>query len=210
MKVRIKGDSLRLRISRSEVARFLKGDCLEETIHFAPAACARFTYALRQDGLIGRPTVDYTENRAAVLIPAHQANVWAITDQVGISEEISLGGLGSLQLLIEKDFACLDRSDEDNLDTFPNPNAAQHVRAGQNWHCGLACRGYHMRDSHDTARVDAKNPSRIALPVISWCCESRRPSDACTQPRSTRTMNVAQSHPSSPQGMGGKSRLSAQ
>ena len=58
-----------------------------------------------------------------VLIPADQANAWGVTDQVGIAEDISLGNLGSLALLIEKDFACLDRSDEDNQDTFPNPNA---------------------------------------------------------------------------------------
>ncbi len=123
MKLRIKGNSLRLRISRSEVTRFLEGVCLEETIQFTPEACARFTFALQQDRLAGRPTVQYTENRLAVIIPADQANAWAITDQVGIAEDIDLGNLGSLALLIEKDFACLDRSDEDNLDTFLNPNA---------------------------------------------------------------------------------------
>jgi hypothetical protein len=122
MKLRIKGDSLRLRVSRSEVARLLAGDCLEETIHFAPEACAKFTYALRQEPSVSRPTVQYTENRVAVLIPADQANGWGSSDQVGIAEDISLGNLGSLALLIEKDFACLDRSDEDNEDTFPNPN----------------------------------------------------------------------------------------
>jgi hypothetical protein len=131
MKVRIEGDSLRLRISRSEVARLLEGDCLEETIHFAPEACARFTYAVQQDRLICKPTVQYTENRAAVLIPADQANAWGITDQVGITEDISLGNLGSLALLIEKDFACLDRSDEDNEDTFQNPNAGATCQVGQ-------------------------------------------------------------------------------
>jgi hypothetical protein len=123
MKLRIKGNSLRFRISRSEVTRLLEGDYLEETIHFAPDARARFTYALQQDRQIGRPTVQYTENRVAVLIPADQANVWGITEQVGIAEDISLGNLGSLALLIEKDFACLDRSEEDSDDAFPNPNA---------------------------------------------------------------------------------------
>jgi hypothetical protein len=123
MKLRIKGDSLRLRVSRSEVARLLAGGCLEETIHFAPEAHARFTYALQQDRLVSRPTVQYTEGRVAVLIPADQANTWGITDQVGIAEHISLGSLGALALLIEKDFACLDRSEEDNEDTFTNPNA---------------------------------------------------------------------------------------
>jgi hypothetical protein len=131
MKVRIKGNSLRLRISRSEVARLLEGDCLEETIHFAPDACARFTYALQQDRLIDKPTVQYTENRATVMIPVDQANAWGITDQVGIAEDISLGNLGSLALLIEKDFACLDRSDEDDHDAFPNPNAGAACQVGQ-------------------------------------------------------------------------------
>jgi len=59
----------------------------------------------------------------AILIPADQAHAWGEIDQVGIAEDISLGNLGSLALLIEKDFACLDRSEEDNEDAFPNPNA---------------------------------------------------------------------------------------
>jgi hypothetical protein len=123
MKLRIKGNSLRVRVSRSEIVKLLAGDALEETVQFTPEARAKFTYALQQDRLLGRPAVQYAENKVAILIPAGQANAWGTTDQVGIAEDISLGNLGSLALLIEKDFACLDRSDEDNQDTFPNPNA---------------------------------------------------------------------------------------
>jgi hypothetical protein len=123
MKLRIKGNSLRLRVSRSEVERLLAGDCLEETVHFAPETNAKFTYALHQGPSLRRPTVQYTENRVVILIPADRVNAWGATDQVGIAEDVSLGDLGSLALLIEKDFACLDRSQEDNEDTFPNPNA---------------------------------------------------------------------------------------
>jgi hypothetical protein len=123
MKLRIKGNSLRVRVSRSEIVKLLAGDALEETVHFTPEARAKFTYALQQDRLLGRPAVQYAENRVAILIPADHANAWGTTDQVGIAEDINLGNLGSLALLVEKDFACLDRSDEDNQDTFPNPNA---------------------------------------------------------------------------------------
>jgi hypothetical protein len=123
MKLRIKGNSLRVRVSRSEVTRLLAGDCLEETIYFAPEAGAKFTYALRQDASLSRPAVQYTENMVVILMPPDKAIAWGVTDQVGIAENISLGDLGSLGLLIEKDFACLDRSEEDNEDTFPNPNA---------------------------------------------------------------------------------------
>jgi hypothetical protein len=121
MKLRINGDSLRIRVSRSEVARPLAGDCLEETIHFGQQENAKFTYALQRDPSVSKPTVLYTQNSVAILLPSDQAKAWCITNQVGIAEDISLGSLGSLALLIEKDFACLDRSEEDNEDTFPNP-----------------------------------------------------------------------------------------
>ena len=123
MKLRIKGNTLRIRVSRSEVARLLAGDRLEETIHFSSAPVAKFTYALQQGQSLSRPTVQYTENRVAILIPAEEAKTWGTTDQVGIFENISLGNLGSLGLLIEKDFACLDQSAEENEDAYPNPKA---------------------------------------------------------------------------------------
>jgi len=123
MKLRIKGNSLRLRVSRSELARLLAGNCVEETIHFAPEASASLTFALTPETSAKSPTVQYTDGKVSVLLPADQAYVWGMTNQVGIAEEIGLGALGSLSLLIEKDFACLDRSDEDNEDTFANPHA---------------------------------------------------------------------------------------
>jgi|ERR1700733_1132579 hypothetical protein len=123
MKLRIKGNSLRLRISRSEVANLLKGDRLEETIHFAPQANAKFTYAVEQTASMSALSIRYAENNVTVLIPADQANAWCVSEQIGIAESLSTGSFGVLEVLIEKDFACLDRSDEENEDTFPNPNA---------------------------------------------------------------------------------------
>ena len=91
MKLRIKGDSLRVRVSRSEVARLLVGDCLEETIHFGQQENAKLTYALQLDPSVSKLTVQYTQNRVAILLSSDQANTWCVTDQVGIAEEISLG-----------------------------------------------------------------------------------------------------------------------
>ena len=123
MKLRIKGNSLRLRVSRSELDRFLRGERVEETIHFAPHADAKLTYALEQKSSVSTPTVRYTAGEIAILIPAELANTWGSTDMVGIVESVSLGTLGSLDLVVEKDFACLDRSEEENHDTFANPLA---------------------------------------------------------------------------------------
>lgn len=123
MKLRIKGNALRLRLSRSEVARILRRERVEETIRFSPHPNAKLTYALEQEPSVSAPTVRYAEGEITVLLPAALADTWCSTDLVGIAESVSLGTIGSLNLLIEKDLACLDRSDEENEDTFVNPLA---------------------------------------------------------------------------------------
>jgi hypothetical protein len=60
----------------------------------------------------------------AVTVPAVQLEQWACSDGVGIYADVELGDNHRLSVAIEKDFACLDRSDTDNQDTFPNPNLA--------------------------------------------------------------------------------------
>jgi hypothetical protein len=129
MKLRIHGDSLRLRVTRSEVARLPAGDCLEETIHFAPEPGAKFTYALQTETSVRRPAVPYAGSKVTVLIPAGQAKAWGVSDKIAIAEEISLGDLETLALPIEKDFACLNRSNKDKEYTFPNPNAGAKCQA---------------------------------------------------------------------------------
>ena len=47
----------------SEVTRLLEGDCLEETIHFAPEPGARFTYANCTARLNDRKPFDKVKNR---------------------------------------------------------------------------------------------------------------------------------------------------
>ncbi len=48
MKLRIKGNSLRLRVSPSEMERLLSAGRIEEIIHFAQEPDAKLTYALEQ------------------------------------------------------------------------------------------------------------------------------------------------------------------
>jgi hypothetical protein len=123
MKLRIKGNSLRLRVSRSEVERFLAGNRIEETIHFSPAPEAKLTYALESAPHTTATHVRYSSQQVAVILADDQVRVWSDANQVGIYTTVDIGPDGPLELAIEKDFACLDRSDEDNRDTFVNPHA---------------------------------------------------------------------------------------
>jgi hypothetical protein len=123
MKLRIKGNSLRLRVSRSELEQFLAGHRVEETIHFAPASQAKLTYALESTLQASAVRVRYRPQEVAVVLSEEQAHAWGKESEVGVYTAVDVGPAGSLEVIIEKDFACLDRSDEDNNDTFNNPLA---------------------------------------------------------------------------------------
>jgi hypothetical protein len=67
--------------------------------------------------------VHYSPGQVTVLLAKDDVETWGDPSQVGIYTSVENGSENSLELAIEKDFACLDRSDEDNLDTFENPHA---------------------------------------------------------------------------------------
>jgi hypothetical protein len=120
MKLRIKGNSLRLRLGPSEIEQLLEAGRVEDTIHFAPEPDAALTYALEIADAQGNATLRYRPREVTVLLSREAAWRWAKSDEVTISGE-SETSEGPLALLVEKDFACLDRSDRENEDTFPHP-----------------------------------------------------------------------------------------
>jgi hypothetical protein len=120
MKLRIKGDSLRLRVAPSELARLMERGRIEETIRFAPEGDARLTYALEHAD-VREMEARYEPMRVTVVLPTASARAWAEGNDVGVYGSIAVD-TGQLELAVEKDWACLDKSDTENADTFPNPN----------------------------------------------------------------------------------------
>jgi hypothetical protein len=113
-----------LRVSRSELTRFLGSNRIEDTIHFGPGPEAKLTYALESNAANTATIVRYSPQELTVSISEDQARTWSEAGEIGIYTAVDIGGDGSLEVVIEKDFACLDRSDEDNADTFVNPNVS--------------------------------------------------------------------------------------
>ena len=122
MKIRIRGQSVRLRLGRSEVAALGRGEAVEEIVHLGPAA--RFGCALRPQAGGDGITHTYVDGLLSFQVPASRASQWANTDEVGFSQELPLGDGRTLRLLVEKDFVCLDNGTEPQDDAFPNPSAA--------------------------------------------------------------------------------------
>jgi hypothetical protein len=120
MKLRIKGNSLRLRVSPSEVTRLLETGRIEETIYFAAGDDARLTYALEHTPQAAGMTVRYTPQQVTVVVSSSAARQWTDGKDVGLYGETSTND-GTLELAVEKDFACLDKAAAENVDTFPHP-----------------------------------------------------------------------------------------
>ena len=123
MKLRIRDDSLRLRLSRSEVALVGRGEPVRAVMHVTPGRA--LTYELVPAGDVNHATVDLDAGTLSVQIPSSQARAWAAADDVSIRVRQDAGD-AELRLLIEKDFRCLaPREEEDDGDAFPHPRGGQ-------------------------------------------------------------------------------------
>ena len=121
MKLRIKGNSIRLRLLRSEVERFAADGRISDEVIFANA---RLMYALALSDNSDSVTATFEDGTIEIAVPAHLAKHWSSGEQVGIESSQQFGDGEPLAILIEKDFACLDRPDDpDRHDAFPNPNS---------------------------------------------------------------------------------------
>ncbi|MBA4185821.1 MAG: hypothetical protein H0X49_17725 [Acidobacteria bacterium] len=123
MKLRTRGNSLRLRLTKSEVAEIGAGGTVEETVEFGGEPPQRFIYALVSTDNVENPTAVFDAGRITVFISKAQAGEWSRTNQIGIEAEKSIGADGrTLRILIEKDFSCLEpRAGEEDVDTFAHP-----------------------------------------------------------------------------------------
>lgn len=118
MKLRMKGNSIRLRLTQSEVARLRNGERIEETCEFANGA--GLTWALRPASAAAVAAM-IDGAHITVSVPAYAIEQWATGEQVGI-----YAMSGPVDVSIEKDFQCVGRTGgEEDADAFPNPAPCQ-------------------------------------------------------------------------------------
>lgn len=123
MKLRIRGNSLRFRLTQGEVRRLVADGRISESIYFSPIATAdALTYSLETCTNIATVSASYREGEVLITLPARKAAEWANTGQVGIEQTQPIREGLDLRIVVEKDFRCLQpRTEEDESDNFPNP-----------------------------------------------------------------------------------------
>lgn len=101
MKLRLSGNSIRLRLSSAELNDFAVLGRIEEVVLFGPTAGGQFSFALESvnGGEVG---ARLEGSSMTVFVPSQIARNWTRSDQIGIASVQNTGG-PRLEIAVEKD-----------------------------------------------------------------------------------------------------------
>jgi len=125
LKLRIQDNSIRFRLTRTEVDKLSRDGSVIATVSFPGGSSLE--YSVETSSRTGQPQAHFSADRLVVQISQAAARKWAATEQVSITGTQPLDE-GELSILVEKDFACLTpREGEDDADRFANPRKGQET-----------------------------------------------------------------------------------
>ena len=113
MKIRIKDNSLRYRITRPEVDALWENGLVEARTAFTGRTLVYAIQATTEETL----SAIFEDDRIVLHMPANMIRELYATDRVGFEDTG-----GPVRLLVEKDFVCIDNTMEDQSDNYPNPS----------------------------------------------------------------------------------------
>jgi hypothetical protein len=119
MKLRIKGNSIRIRLTKTEVSIIAGSGYLEEETLFGNN---RFVYALQKVDHGNELSAAFDGNKMTMFVPSALLKDWPGNNVVGFDASMPLADNKMLYLLLEKDFVCIDHTTEDQSDNYENPN----------------------------------------------------------------------------------------
>lgn len=123
MKIRIKDNSIRLRLTQAEVGSVRDHGVVTSATTFPDGRM--FQYELESSPACVSPAAIFSDNTITIRVPESDVLAWAVSSQVSICGQQALSDGDALAILVEKDFACLaPRAGEDESEMYPNPSAA--------------------------------------------------------------------------------------
>lgn len=114
MKLRLENNSLRLRVSKSDLAQLQMSGIIINEVNFINN---KFQYVLCTYEDI-QVDVIYREDVLRISLPKNLAKNWIDSDQVGIQATIPVSADCYLYVLVEKDFPCKTNTNEEKQNTF--------------------------------------------------------------------------------------------
>jgi hypothetical protein len=121
VKLRVRHNSIRFRLAQSDMRDLRNFGKCRETILFPGGARLEYVLSAASAEEI---SVGFANSVVSISVPASELRKWHSSDQIGISATVDVHPGKTLEVLVEKDFKCLDASIvEDQSDMFENPLA---------------------------------------------------------------------------------------
>lgn len=100
MKLLIRGNSIRIRVSKTELARIAETGKAEETVRFSSDQGLRYGIEVRPTGAV---TATLGGDAILVTLPKPRLDLWLRPNEVSVEGSQPIGGGKVLQILLEKD-----------------------------------------------------------------------------------------------------------
>ena len=117
MKLRCVNNSIRLRLRKSEIDQLRLGNAIQEEVGF-PGETPSLFFSLQMNGLKSTLSASFENNNIRIDLPRELASKWIDSEEVSIEDRLPIDTTNELHVLIEKDFPCKDRENEDKSDLF--------------------------------------------------------------------------------------------
>ena len=124
MKLRIQNNTLRLRLTRSELARLEETGRVTAHTEFGEAPDQRLVYTLESSNESSNLSARYAHGNITVTLPPSLAREWIKSDEIGLEGEQVSGETAFLKIIVEKDLTCSKGNKEADSDTFPYLNGS--------------------------------------------------------------------------------------
>jgi uncharacterized protein DUF7009 len=116
MKLRIKGNTIRFRLTQTEIDSIGNGS-VEDKTQFPDGDS--LIYKIQKGDSFSS---EFKDGAVIISVSSEVINEWASSNKVSIENSVKLKDGSALEVSLEKDFKCLtERPKEDETDMFPNP-----------------------------------------------------------------------------------------
>ncbi|MBO9729285.1 MAG: hypothetical protein J7623_11670 [Chitinophaga sp.] len=122
MKIRLRGNSIRYRLDKTDVELLETTGKVESITHIG-AGTLHFCVRGKD---ITDPVIKLEHDGVHLLLPNTRLTEWYAPEQVGFELILPNTDGSELKILVEKDFKCLTERDEDESQSFDNPMAGQN------------------------------------------------------------------------------------
>jgi hypothetical protein len=100
MKLRVRGNSIRLEVSKTELAKLAETGKVDDAVRFSSEQALRYGIEVRPAGAI---TATLATDSLLVALPKARLDLWLRRDEVSVEGSQPIGGGKVLQIVLAKD-----------------------------------------------------------------------------------------------------------